>query len=261
MSAPVLYQPEVYRDCWIQVASGKAFPVLAPAPEDIDINDIAHALSRQCRFGGHVKVEHYSVAQHSVLCSQYVSDPDYALQALLHDAAEAYCVDLPRPIKNCGLIDGYRTIEDGIFKVIAEKFDIPEKLDPSVKVVDVRMLMTEQRDLMGPQVKPWEDSAEPFEFKIQPMWPNEARWAFLSRFMELTMHVESTGIQLVAERRLLHNRARCKICDQVIESRFAHDFVTCREGHIFVDGGRDYIRCGLLMALPMDPFEDLCVYE
>ena len=51
---------------WIQVHSGRQFWPLDPRTEEVDIHDIAHALSLVCRFTGHVK-EFYSVAQHSVL--------------------------------------------------------------------------------------------------------------------------------------------------------------------------------------------------
>lgn len=41
---------------------------------------------------------------------------------------------------------------------------------------------------------------------------------------------------------IIHNRARCVTCDQVIESKHVHDYVSCRGGHISVDGGKDYLR-------------------
>ena len=40
------------------------------------------------------------------------------------------------------------------------------------------------------------------------------------------------------------NRARCKKCSDIIESKYRHDFVSCKCGAIFVDGGNDYWRCG-----------------
>ena len=43
--------------------------------------------------------------------------------------------------------------------------------------------------------------------------------------------------------RILHNRIRCKICGEVLESRSTHDFQQCECG-IFIDGGRDYVRVG-----------------
>lgn len=44
----------------------------------------------------------------------------------------------------------------------------------------------------------------------------------------------------------MRNRARCRICGDVIESKYRHDFVECKGGHIFIDGGTDYIRYGTL---------------
>jgi hypothetical protein len=51
---------------WIQTASGIKFYPLAPHPEDVTIEDIAHALSKMCRFNGHNghTSAFYSVAQH-----------------------------------------------------------------------------------------------------------------------------------------------------------------------------------------------------
>jgi hypothetical protein len=41
---------------------------------------------------------------------------------------------------------------------------------------------------------------------------------------------------------ILHNAAKCKKCNDKIESTHVHDFVTCKCGAISVDGGRDYLR-------------------
>lgn len=40
------------------------------------------------------------------------------------------------------------------------------------------------------------------------------------------------------------NRARCSACNDIIELKYRHDFVSCSCGAIFVDGGKDYWRCG-----------------
>lgn len=42
----------------------------------------------------------------------------------------------------------------------------------------------------------------------------------------------------------IRNRAQCRLCLDIIESRHRHDFVTCKCGEIFVDGGHAYIRMG-----------------
>ena len=73
---------------WLQTFTGKAFFPLDPRPEEMDIFDIAHALSNLCRYGGHCN-KFYSVAEHSVLvsilCRLYYGE-QVALQGLLHDA-------------------------------------------------------------------------------------------------------------------------------------------------------------------------------
>jgi len=42
----------------------------------------------------------------------------------------------------------------------------------------------------------------------------------------------------------MRNRARCTICDEIVESKSVHDFVTCSGDHFFLDGGKEYIRYG-----------------
>src|SRR5690606_28894528 len=102
----------------IRTHSGNYIDVLNPNPDLIDINDIAHSLSMQCRFGGHTKV-FYSVAQHSVECAKRVS-PEFQLAALLHDASEAFLLDIPSPIKH--RLTNYKEIENTLMQVIAKKF-------------------------------------------------------------------------------------------------------------------------------------------
>ena len=82
---------------WITTQSGKHFDFNNLSAADICIEDISCALSNLCRFTGHVQ-DFYSVAQHSVHVS-YLVPPEFALEALLHDAAEAYCNDISAPRK------------------------------------------------------------------------------------------------------------------------------------------------------------------
>jgi hypothetical protein len=44
--------------------------------------------------------------------------------------------------------------------------------------------------------------------------------------------------------RIICNSARCRKCGTCIESKSVHDWVQCKCGAIFVDGGKEYIRQG-----------------
>lgn len=136
---------------FIQTLSGKQFDYLSATIDDIDIEDIAVALSNICRFSGHLP-EFYSVAQHSVLCSQLVS-PEFAFEALMHDAAEAYCQDIPAPLK--ALLPDYREIEKRTDQLIRFKFGLPLEEASVVKYADLTMLATELRDLDIDDSIPW----------------------------------------------------------------------------------------------------------
>ena len=121
--------------------------VFEPTLEMINIEDIAHGLSNQCRFAGQLP-KFYSVGQHSVMCSMYDEFPTIKvkLQALLHDAPEAYLMDIPTPIKRH--LNNYKELENNVMKVIAEKFNIDYPFDGYVKWVDKDMLEWEWEYLM-----------------------------------------------------------------------------------------------------------------
>lgn len=39
-----------------------------------------------------------------------------------------------------------------------------------------------------------------------------------------------------------HNRLKCVKCEDIIESKYRHDFVSCTCGAVAIDGGSDYVR-------------------
>jgi uncharacterized protein len=166
---------------WIQTHSGKQFFPLEPRIGDIDIQDIAHALSLNCRFNGHC-LTFYSVAEHSVRVSRALPT-DLARWGLLHDAAEAYLTDLPRPVKH--QMPEFSVIEDRLLKVIAERFGLSWPMPDAVKYADDALLATESRDIMAPAPAPWLLDAKPLQGKIVPISAPEAKRAFLERFDEL----------------------------------------------------------------------------
>lgn len=169
---------------FIQTLSGKQFDYINSTIDDIDVEDIAGALSNICRFAGHLP-EFYSVAQHSVLCSQIVS-PEFAFEALMHDAAEAYCQDIPAPLK--ALLPEYRQIEKRTEQLIRLKFDLPLEESSVVKYADLAMLATERRDLDIDDSIPWVmlEGIPPTDlFEIHPLRPGQAFGMFINRFNEL----------------------------------------------------------------------------
>lgn len=88
---------------WIETYTGKTFDYESIESNKIVIEDIAHALSNICRFNGH-SLRFYSVCEHSILVANeieklYPKDKHFILQALLHDATEAYMPDVPKPLK------------------------------------------------------------------------------------------------------------------------------------------------------------------
>lgn len=170
------------RGDWMQTFSGGRFYPLSPRPEELEPVDIAHALSLLCRFGGHVD-RFYSVAEHCVLMSRAVA-PEYALAALLHDATEAYVVDVPRPLKR--QLPGYREIEEQVWFAIAHRFGLDFELPAEVHEADNRILVNERRELLS-HAEPWSsiEGLEPLPVEIVGWDPLTAEAEYRHRLYEL----------------------------------------------------------------------------
>lgn len=168
-------------DNWQQTYSGKRIDILDAKPDQVCIEDIAHALSLQCRFGGHCPV-HYSVAQHSVLVASQVSQKN-KLTGLLHDAPEAYLIDLPRPVKR--MMPEYRSIEDRLYSVLAAKFGLADPIPQEVKDADTGILAAEAVQLMKTPPSEW-GLPEPLPVVIDPWDAETAKRIFLQAYALLT---------------------------------------------------------------------------
>src|SRR5690348_5556551 len=128
---------------WIETYSGNRFHILDPRQDEINIVDIAHALSMMCRFTGHVR-KFYSVAEHSVHVSRLVPAED-AFWGLVHDASESYIQDLNRPLKHFTPVGKtYEKIENVVMKAICKRFDLPVEQPESVHIADNAMLYAEK---------------------------------------------------------------------------------------------------------------------
>ena len=129
----------------IRTFTGKYINPFDPDKALICIEDIAHCLAHQCRFGGHTNF-FYSVAQHSldVFWEVGICNPELRLAALLHDASEAYLLDIPAPVKS--QIPGYKEAEDRLMRVIADKFGFEYPLPALVKDADQSRLVWEWKN-------------------------------------------------------------------------------------------------------------------
>jgi hypothetical protein len=141
---------------FIVTFSKQKFSPLQAKPEEIDIKDIAHALSLMCRANGHIR-HFYSVAQHCLNCSKEAEarglSKELRLACLLHDASEAYISDITRPVKRSLL--QYREFEEVLQSLIYRKFGLGglgEEEHRMVREIDDTLLYYEMLELMGEEI-------------------------------------------------------------------------------------------------------------
>ncbi len=173
-----LYTVDGIEESWIETYTGKYVNPLKMKPDDVDIKDIAHALSLICRFNGHCN-QFYSVAEHSIRVANLVYGKDDILTALLHDATEAYMADITRPVK--WALPDIRKVEGIIAIAINERFGLKGDWI-KVKQADNILLATEARDLMVSGGRGWYLPLKPIESPIIPMTSKIAEERFLNQY-------------------------------------------------------------------------------
>ena len=157
-------------------------------PDQILIEDIAHSLSLMTRANGHCR-QFYSVAQHSINCALEAKNlglsPRVQLACLLHDAAEAYIADIPRPVKH--RLSGFAEIEEYVQAVIFQRFGLGDMTDEEWKAVariDDALLHAEFRALMGiPIFETTPYLSQAYDFGYEDM--DSVYRAFIRVFREL----------------------------------------------------------------------------
>lgn len=133
----------------IETYSGEPFDVLNPDPAAVRLGDIAAGLAHTCRFGGQCQ-QFYSVATHSLLVSREFDDPRRQTLGLLHDAAEAYVGDVPRPLKH--RYEDFETIEQEVLDAVWAGLGIEPPTDQewqAVMTADDRLLSYEAANLLA----------------------------------------------------------------------------------------------------------------
>lgn len=191
---------------WMQTSLGGRFFPMDPRVEDVYISDIANGLALDCRYAGQGRVDKfYSVAEHCCHMVTYAATflkwPAEALLAtLLHDAAEAYCNDLPRAVKHAvnNLVclydptgeaegcDAYSEVEDAIQVVIDVKFNIENARmgwAKEIKEMDQRMIPSEKAAIMRHSQLWAHDKLKPLEGVEIQCWSSPvAKEMFLNAY-------------------------------------------------------------------------------
>ena len=150
---------------WILTATGRKFHYLANDPSEFHVPDMAAALSRMCRYSGHLSDKYdddiYSVAQHSVYVYWLLlkkGAPKRVLPwAIAHDMPEAYWTDVPSPLK--ALLPNYKEMENNSAAIMRERYGIPydEEIERHVKWADMQILYAESQELTSIPSELWDD--------------------------------------------------------------------------------------------------------
>ena len=136
MSGPSPH-PEKPR-AWQRMLSGRRLDLLAPSPDDIAIEDIAHGLARVARWNGQTHGAHaFSVAEHAILVEEIAIalqpgwENRWRLAALLHDAPEYVIGNLISPFKAAIGFD-YKVFENRLLEAIHLRFGLPARLPTEI---------------------------------------------------------------------------------------------------------------------------------
>lgn len=194
---------ETRKGDWMETWQGVRFYPLDPRPEEVLLADIAHHLARINRYNGACELEHYSVAEHSVLMSEWLldeyEDPALAYQGLFHDAPEAYIGDMVRPLKRN--MPAFVDAEGPIYDAIVQRFQVLRlahgadqaffafmnegtsyELDDRVKEADNRILVDERAQVMRPSGNTWGiNHLTPLGIRIEGWSPSFAEHFFLAK--------------------------------------------------------------------------------
>ena len=185
--------------CCIRVIGGHYFHMHSTDPNEVSLMAIAGALSRMCRFTGHLMdgIEVYSVAEHSVLVSHILekmgAPADVIMQGLMHDASEAYLADVAAPFK--GELGEYYTTEEKVMRRIKERFLLADKFDYRVKLADWYALFIEARQIVLPdeeELSTWQgyeehgEKSQKYMVQLNCWLPSMAKAQFLMRYAQVT---------------------------------------------------------------------------
>lgn len=186
--------------------SGRRLNLLDPSPLDVEIEDIAHGLSRVARWNGQTSGDFaFTVAQHSVLVVDILqrlrpSAPrPWLLAALLHDGAEYVIGDLISPFKAAVGLD-YGSLETSLQKAIHIRVGLPPNMPKSAQILikraDKASAYLEATQLAGfaiPEAKRFFGRFKSIDdLQITPLPANDAKAGFMKRFAALADQTSET---------------------------------------------------------------------
>ena len=196
---------------WMTTHSRRKINPLALRPEDVEIEDIAHALANVNRFNGHA-IRPISVAQHSVYASYLCEGTGYELQALLHDASEYLLGDVTKWLKQSEAFAGYREIEERTQAAIYRRYGCPLEDGEPVKRADKLLVRWEAAQAFGADFVIDDAHGEPIGYPAITeeerqligywtywSWEDAKRW-FLTRYESCTKKGVSNGTLQVSQR-------------------------------------------------------------
>lgn len=183
--------------------SGRRLDLLDPSPLDIEVEDIAHGLSRVARWNGQTEGDWaFSVAQHCVLVERIAARirrdlaRKWRLAILLHDAPEYVIGDLITPFKSAVGLD-YKALEARLMTAVLLRFGLPGELPQNICDLTKRadriaayleatrlagFSESEARRVFG---KPRNLERIAGDLNLSALPPQEAKRQFLERFRTL----------------------------------------------------------------------------
>tara|TARA_A100000171_G_scaffold53092_1_gene76722 strand:+ start:1134 stop:1697 length:564 start_codon:yes stop_codon:yes gene_type:complete len=179
---------------WI-THSGKHIYPDNMSENDICLIDIAHHLTKICRYGGGLPLDvHYSVAQHAIELTKYGYRQGVGIDTLrvllMHDAAEAYIGDVVSSLKQ--ILPCYKTVEYTVEELILTKYWLYAATPTFslVKELDTRILIDEAAGLMPHHLYAFQEQLpdlEPLGIDIKPKPPEQVKKMFLGwcNFLEI----------------------------------------------------------------------------
>jgi hypothetical protein len=143
------------RGYFVGLQGGRLFHYDGKDPSEVKLSDIAQSLSRLDRYNGHGRYK-WTVATHSLHVALVVNEigfPNLVLEAMLHDAEEAYVGDVIAPMKRA-LYPAYHDFLDPIRACVRKAFGIEGELSEHVREADTFVSYLETAHLFSPST--WE---------------------------------------------------------------------------------------------------------